>query len=128
LAERGWVRVAVRSRSGSAPRRRLVLPQRSPGPRPVPHVATVSGLGSVTTSPNLPNLPNLPQPPQHPRFLPHVRSVAPPRWPPRAREIRALGGTGPRRVVERRRTVRRAARAERVAGRILPARARGGRG
>src|SRR2546429_645326 len=75
-----------------------------------------------------PTPPIPPQPPSRPRFPSHVRPAPPPRWPSRAREIRALGGAGPRRVVERRGPLRRAARAERATGRILPACVRGVRG
>src|SRR6266550_1890458 len=62
-----------------------------------------------------------PLPPSRRRFPVHERPSPPPRRPLRAREVRAPGGTGSRRVVERHGPLRRAARAERVAGRILPA-------
>src|SRR5439155_1448780 len=62
------------------------------------------------------------------RFLSHVRPAPPPGRSLGAREVRTPGGPGPRRVVERRGSVRRPARAEHGAGRILPPRVRRVRG
>src|SRR5256885_16602314 len=88
-------------------------------------MAAVPSPGPVVASPTFPNLH---QPPQRPTFLPHARPAPPAGRSLGAREVRAPGRPGPRRVVERRGAVRRAARAERGAGRILPPRVRRVRG